>query len=150
MKIIAIILFFKLLPTELKQIKVKAVFNKLMKYYLLKIKLNPYFYRVKIIIYLFSFYIILLSGMPCVDAEPTLLHEKVTLNDSSQHHHDNDSCSPLCICNCCGTPGFAYDTIPVYAFFSVPILIDKKTPEYQSISASNFYGSIWQPPQINA
>jgi hypothetical protein len=105
---------------------------------------------VKIILYLFSFYIILLSCLPCVDAESNLSHDKVTITDSSQHHHDNDFCSPLCICNCCGTPGFAYDTIPTYTFFSIPNLIDKKTPEYQSISTSNFFGSIWQPPQIIA
>ena len=28
------------------------------------------------------------------------------------------------------------------------IIIDKKVPEYKSILASNFFGSIWQPPQI--
>ncbi|NDP28556.1 MAG: hypothetical protein GZ087_14195 [Flavobacterium sp.] len=68
----------------------------------------------------------------------------------SNHSHDNDACSPLCICNCCGCQGFAYHTVYNYTFIAVKTIIDKKAPEYQSIPSSNFFGSIWQPPQIIA
>lgn len=88
--------------------------------------------------------------MPCVDAEPNVSYDKVTINDQSKHHHDNDACSPLCICNCCGSQGFSYNTISSYSTFSFKTITDKKIPEYKSILTSNFFGSIWQPPQINA
>ncbi len=86
--------------------------------------------------------------MPCADAEPIVSYNKVTINNQSNQHHDNDTCSPLCICSCYGCQGFAYNTIYNYIFFYVKTTIDKKIPEYKSILASNFYGSIWQPPQI--
>lgn len=87
--------------------------------------------------------------MPCADAEPIVSHSKVTISNQSSQHHNNDACSPLCICSCCGCQGFAYNTPYAYNLFSIKILIDKKVPEYKSILTSNFYGSIWQPPQIN-
>jgi hypothetical protein len=88
--------------------------------------------------------------MPCADKEQVVSFEKVTVTNSSKQHQDKDACSPLCVCNCCGCQGFAYNTIYNYNFIAVKNIIDKKTPEYKSILTSNFYGSIWQPPQINA
>ena len=88
--------------------------------------------------------------MPCADKEQVVSYEKVTVTSSSNQHHDNDSCSPLCICTCCGCQGFAFNAIYNFKFISVEKIIDKKIPEYKSILTSNFYGSIWQPPQINA
>jgi len=88
--------------------------------------------------------------MPCADREQIPSFEKITVNNSTKHHHGNDACSPLCVCNCCGCQGFAYHTINAYNFFSVKTIIDKKIPEYKSILVSNFFGSIWQPPQIIA
>ncbi|PWA05100.1 hypothetical protein DB895_08160 [Flavobacterium psychrotolerans] len=73
----------------------------------------------------------------------------MTINNSSKQHHDKDACSPLCICNCCGCQGFAYNILYNYNLIDVKIIVDKKVPEYKSILTSNFYGSIWQPPQIN-
>jgi hypothetical protein len=87
--------------------------------------------------------------MPCADKEQGVSFEKVSINHSSKHHHDKDACSPLCICNCCGCQGFAYNILYNYNSIDVKIIVDKKLPEYKSILTSNFYGSIWQPPQIN-
>ncbi|RTY97223.1 hypothetical protein EKM02_14045 [Flavobacterium sp. RSP49] len=88
--------------------------------------------------------------MPCADMEQDVSYNKLIISNQSTQHQDKDACSPLCICNCCGCQGFAYNTVYAYNLFSVKILIDKKTAEYKSILTSNFYGSIWQPPQINA
>ncbi|MFV8326943.1 DUF6660 family protein [Flavobacterium sp. ZS1P14] len=97
-----------------------------------------------------SIIFLILSCMPCADKEQIGSFEKVTVNNSSKQHNDKDACSPLCVCNCCGCQGFAYNTIYAYNLFSVKTIIDKKVPEYKSILTSNFYGSIWQPPQITA
>ncbi|TPD66129.1 hypothetical protein FJA49_17230 [Flavobacterium microcysteis] len=73
------------------------------------------------------------------------------VNNSSDQQHDKDVCSPFCVCNCYGCQGFTYNTTTYYyIFFSVKLIIDKKVPEYKSMLTSNFYGSIWQPPQITA
>ena len=88
--------------------------------------------------------------MPCADMKQDVSYNKVTISNQSNHTHEKDVCSPLCVCNCCGCQGFTYNTIHPYNFFVVKIIIDKKVPEYKSILTSNFYGSIWQPPQINA
>lgn len=104
----------------------------------------------RILNFILSIIFLVLSCMPCADKEQVVSFDKVNVNNSSKHHHDNDACSPLCICNCCGCQGFAYNTIYAYNFFSVKTIIDKKVPEYKSILTSNFFGSIWQPPQINA
>ncbi|TDD97907.1 hypothetical protein E0F76_07345 [Flavobacterium cellulosilyticum] len=88
--------------------------------------------------------------MPCADAETVVSYNKVTISNQSNQHQDKDACSPLCICSCCGCQGFAYNTIYNYNFISVKNTIDKKTPEYKSLLTSNFFGRIWQPPQINA
>jgi hypothetical protein len=88
--------------------------------------------------------------MPCADMKQDVSYNKVTISNQSNHTHEKDVCSPLCVCNCCGCQGFTYNTIHPYNFFAVKIIIDKKVPEYKSILTSNFFGSIWQPPQINA
>lgn len=98
--------------------------------------------------FILSIIFLLLSCMPCADMEQDVSYNKVTISNESDHTHHNDACSPWCICNCCGCQGFAYNTINIYNFFSVKTLIDKKVPEYKSILTSNFFGSIWQPPQI--
>ncbi|TDD95945.1 DUF6660 family protein [Flavobacterium cellulosilyticum] len=101
---------------------------------------------------LFSIYLIVLSCLPCADLEAnSAVHsslEKSLIADNHSHEKSSDTCSPFCICNCCGCQGYTYNIIYTHIFFSTKTLIDKKTPEYKSILTSNFYGSIWQPPQI--
>lgn len=102
----------------------------------------------KIFNIILSILVLLLSCMPCADKEQVFLYNDVTVKTSPKQHLDNDACSPLCICNCCGCQGFSSNNTYNYTFFSVKTIIDKKIPEYKSILTSNFFGSIWQPPQI--
>ena len=88
--------------------------------------------------------------MPCADKEQGVSSEKATIKNSSKQDHEKDACSPLCTCNHYGCQGFVYNIVSNYNFITVKNIIDKKLPEYKSILTSNFYGSIWQPPQINA
>lgn len=90
--------------------------------------------------------------MPCADIEVnSATHTKTELTSNREKHsHDKeiDLCPPFCACNCCGSQ---------MANYSHPIIFDCPTPfkniqiqlpTYISIFSSNFYGSIWQPPQI--
>ena len=88
--------------------------------------------------------------MPCADKDQIGSFEKITTIHNAKQHHDKDACSPLCVCNCCGCQGFAYNAVYYYNFVSIKTIIDNKIPQYKSILTSNFYGSIWQPPQITA
>ncbi|WP_157813399.1 hypothetical protein [Flavobacterium sp. 5] len=97
-----------------------------------------------------SIIILILSCMPCADKEQDVSFEKMTINNSSKQHHNKDICSPLCVCSCCGCQGHVHNTICSYNIFSVKTIIDKNLPEYKSIITSNFFGSIWLPPQIIA
>jgi hypothetical protein len=110
--------------------------------------INDIFTVVKTVNFILSIYLIVLSCLPCVDMEQDIMFDNVTIHNQSNHHQDNHFCSPLCICNCCSSQSFVYNPIYNFNFIPVKILIDKKNPEYKSILTSNFFGSIWQPPQI--
>lgn len=90
--------------------------------------------------------------MPCADMEVSSLanskmaHSKD--NDNHSHNTDNDLCSPFCSCNCCGSQIGSYFKVLTINSVEVSKSIKTQLPTYTSKFASNFYGSIWQPPQI--
>ena len=87
---------------------------------------------------------------PCSDGNNA--EDKHQDEISANHNHQNDSddtCPVTCICNCCGCQVFAFNAVYTYSLFPHNLVIDKKIPEYKSVLTSNFFGSIWQPPQIN-
>jgi hypothetical protein len=94
----------------------------------------------------------MLSCLPCADLEViSVAHssKEITSNtDKHSHEKDNDTCSPFCVCSCCGSQVFIFHTH--YNFSSFQNIIETKVPEYQSLLTSNYFGSIWQPPQINS
>lgn len=93
--------------------------------------------------------LLLLSCLPCADKEGNSASKDVVVKCSSEHNQDNDACSPFCICNCCSSQVFAFgNTIYSFDFVIVKTIVENKIPEYKSVFASNFFGSIWQPPQI--
>lgn len=71
-------------------------------------------------------------------------------SETGSHSHDkeNDLCSPFCSCNCCGSQIVSYFKMLNYNFAVVSKTITTQLPSYASKFTSNFYGSIWQPPQI--
>ncbi|MES2573875.1 MAG: DUF6660 family protein [Bacteroidota bacterium] len=98
-----------------------------------------------------SIILLLLSCMPCADVEVSEVSHSshdVTSNTDKHSHDTNDACSPFCVCSCCGSQVFVYYTHYNFSFFRN--IIDTKVPEYQSLLASSYFGSIWQPPQLNS
>ena len=108
----------------------------------------------KLLNYILSIYLIALSCLPCADMEvSSAAHKAVEISsnhDEKSHNHDkeNDLCSPFCSCNCCGSQIVSYFKVLSFNFAVVSKTIKTQLPSYTSKFASNFYGSIWQPPQI--
>ena len=98
-----------------------------------------------------SIYLMALSNMPCADMEVnSAMHKTAQFSSENNHTHDkdNDLCSPFCACNCCGAQVLSYQTAVTFEFPAASSIISIPLPNYNSVFASNFYGSIWQPPQI--
>lgn len=98
-----------------------------------------------------SIYLMALSNMPCADMEVnSAMHKTAQFSSEENHSHDkeNDLCSPFCACNCCGVQILSYQTPITFEFPKACNPISIQLPSYNSLLASNFYGSIWQPPQL--
>ncbi|MEN2412404.1 DUF6660 family protein [Flavobacterium mesophilum] len=98
-----------------------------------------------------SIYLMALSNLPCADMEVnSALHKTAQFSSEANHSHDkdNDLCSPFCACNCCGAQVLSYLSATVFEFPKTYHQISIPLPSYNSVFISDFYGSIWQPPQI--
>jgi hypothetical protein len=106
----------------------------------------------KFLNFILSIYLVALSCLPCADMEvDSIVHTQTTLKSNHENHsHDkeNDLCPPFCSCACCGVQVLTYLPEIAFNFGIVSTIIKKQLPTYKSILSSNFYGSIWQPPQI--
>lgn len=105
----------------------------------------------KFLIFLLSIYLASLSCMPCADIEVnSTAHSKEVASHKKEpsQDHEKDSCSPFCICNCCGAQILNYSPVINFEFPAVVAVIETKESIYKPSFISNFYGSIWQPPQI--
>lgn len=113
--------------------------------------LKLYFCRVKLLTIIFSFYILFLPSLPCMDKEECNEVEKASVSNmpcDKEHQHNDEACNPFCSCACCGQV-FA----PVFQLNKVvsikPQIIQKQHFFYKNISLpTNFLGNIWQPPRL--
>ncbi|MFV8326607.1 DUF6660 family protein [Flavobacterium sp. ZS1P14] len=99
-----------------------------------------------------SIYIVALSCLPCadleVDSSARSSAQFIVNNDNHSHDKENDLCPPFCICSCCGTQVLIYFPEIILNLDAAATIIKIPLPTYKSILISNFFGSIWQPPQI--
>jgi hypothetical protein len=98
-----------------------------------------------------SIYLLAVSNIPCADLEVnSAVHQTAQFSADKNHSHDkeNDLCSPFCVCNCCGAQILTHQVTEMFNFQVVYAIISIQLPTYKSIYTSNFFGSIWQPPQI--
>ena len=106
---------------------------------------------VKIIAFIFSLYILLLSGMPCTDAQdcnlPTTTQMSATQSHDN-HQHESEHCPPLCHCSCCSV---AVSKLPTFAlvYKKLPLANQLKFSFYHSHHTSGFLEAVWQPPKTN-
>ncbi len=106
----------------------------------------------KIVNIILSIYIIVLVAYPCADKHTDVYSNSSHNQTNHQHNHsqdtDNDFCSPFCVCNCCGQQILTFLEIQSFQFLVQFQEIKTSISFYKSISFSNFFGSIWQPPQL--
>ncbi|RXK80436.1 DUF6660 family protein [Filimonas effusa] len=105
----------------------------------------------KWLVFLFSLYVLVLSGIPCSADDDCCIEESRSLT-SSQHEKSSDSdhkpmspCSPFFACGACHgitLPVLTVICAPEY----VPVLVEK-TSFYQEYIKFDFHSNIWQPPK---
>ncbi len=100
----------------------------------------------KIISFIFSFYFFTLAIIPCCDETECNELEQTTIaqsQDHSTHQHENEICSPFCICSCCGGITIITETVSTGT--------EIVTTELQAVSSNSkllsVYLAIWQPPK---
>lgn len=104
---------------------------------------------VKIIAFIFSLYILLLSGMPCTDAQdcnlPTTTQVSATQSHDN-HQHESEHCPPFCHCSCCSV---AVSKLPTFAlvYKKLPLANQLKFSFYHSHHLTGFLEAVWQPPK---
>src|SRR5688572_22230516 len=102
-------------------------------------------------VYLFSFYLLLLSGIPCNadddccanEIRKTTTSNKQTSGDSD--HKPTNPCSPFFACGSCNV---AIVPDNVIAFSNKLSLLVKQYFLYKEQSLLDFPPSIWQPPKF--
>ncbi|WP_461103673.1 DUF6660 family protein [Spirosoma koreense] len=105
----------------------------------------------KAVIYLFAWWLLLLSGLPCPDAECHARHTGNAATSASLPTDDQDHehpCSPFCHCATClgfSVPqSFGY-TLPTTA---AVLTSSRQAFAYQLPSHAGVARSVWQPPQL--
>jgi len=107
-----------------------------------------YFQQMKFLAIILSFYLLMLTAIPCIDVHSDNVKHKTELTQEPQdfpQHSDSDNCSPFCTCNCCAT-------FVVFQAFQVQLncfpFSEKQYFPVSSIFISDPLASIWQPPKI--
>ena len=102
----------------------------------------------KVLSIILSLYVLVLTTIPCVDRPFAKITPQSEYCGTASDHlgHDDDSCSPFCVCNCCGNHVVSIEKLGLSKIFSYPG--EKITPTTISFK-SNLFRSIWQPPKIS-
>lgn len=104
-------------------------------------------------VFIFGLYILCLAMLPCTDAD-TCKDEKTSFSSKTAHQShdhgedDEDTCTPFCICACCGSTGFVLEA-PVFSMKCLPTLtmpfLSSWCPEF----IPSYFYSFWQPPKLS-
>jgi hypothetical protein len=103
----------------------------------------------KLFTLLFGFYMLLLSGLPCSDADECgqTTDQISTTSDNKDQHREKDNCTPFCNCACCAAPVAIRQ--PFVYKLSKPVLLAKKYPVININFTSFNLSAIWQPPRLS-
>jgi len=98
--------------------------------------------------YIFSFYLLAITCLPCADNDCKEATVSLTATAHQDEHHQGDeekSCSPFCYCSCCQTVCTTkYSPIVMLVPFQEK---EEKQSTINSTLQDNF-SAIWQPPKI--
>ena len=112
----------------------------------------------KIVIHIFTLYMLTLSLIPCSDGDGGIVeltkqffgveHQHISDHDKHSNGCGDDTCSPFCVCNCCSISV----NVPANINFHDKhiMLVSKKLPSYKSdFYPSVFLTSVWHPPTFS-
>jgi hypothetical protein len=89
--------------------------------------------------------------MPCGDKEEcnydSLNKLVFSATEHSDHHDETETCSPFCICACCGQI-ISFHFIQESSISDL-IIFEKKIYSYVSPTFAEISFSFWQPPKIS-
>lgn len=98
-----------------------------------------------------SFYLLALAVMPCRDKDDCKHRGSGQYTFSnfehSEHDHEAEHCSPLCMCVCCGQ-SIINTFYPIALYNLTPIAV-LDFPIYNPFFVPEVFLSIWQPPKIS-
>jgi uncharacterized protein DUF6660 len=107
------------------------------------------FEPVKLFTFLFAVYMLCLSCIPCNDKDENfsgitsnILHEK-------KNHAEKESCTPLCICSCCGQISIINPEAQKFTVEQTSIFQLKHSGYNGLFLPSQCLESIWQPPRLS-
>jgi hypothetical protein len=102
----------------------------------------------KMLCYLFSFYVFYLSAVPCCSEDNC--NDEIKTEHSDNHSQDQkeedcNTCSPFFTCGTCS--GLIYTRSDDY-FKEVYYYKEQLVAVYKSRFSDDFFAKIWQPPKI--
>lgn len=104
----------------------------------------------KILVYIFSLYLLALSCIPCNDAlaavpgMPLTAVSSVSSAPAEQHSDHADFCSPLCVCSCCNVQLM---TVSHWQYAVIHPQQQYLYPHYTVAIPTAGSRAIWQPPR---
>jgi hypothetical protein len=106
----------------------------------------------KIITFIFAIFIFGMAVMPCVHGIDEFNSEHVSethpedQSPHNSHDHEEDGCSPFCICQCCETA----ITIPLlFSFNETPEAGSFSRFHYPSLYSFEYPDGVWHPPTLS-
>jgi hypothetical protein len=90
----------------------------------------------------------MLSFAPCGD-NVECGERKKTEQSHNSHKHENENCTPFCICACCGQPVASKIYYPIALTVLKPENFINCISIYNQTFISQFSATIWQPPKIS-
>jgi len=105
---------------------------------------------VKYLAIILSLVFTLLSAKPCVDGNFQNSTQQTEIAAShGDHSHTADQCSPFCSCACCGIQIIHHVPQEFIEVNGAAITPAEPISHYKTRFVSDYFGSIWQPPQLS-
>ncbi|WP_372339321.1 DUF6660 family protein [Flavobacterium sp. MFBS3-15] len=97
---------------------------------------------------LFSVYLLSMMVLPCSEshAQEASLHRTAS-QEHDDHDHGMEICTPFCVCGSCVAAIVLHSPVD-YDFLDIENTIFREISNFYQSVDSQFFGSIWQPPQL--
>ena len=89
-----------------------------------------------------------LSCIPCNDKAESFSNIASAAHEK-KNHAEKESCTPLCICSCCGQISIISPSVEKFIVEQTSIVQLKRSRYNSLFLPSQYLESIWQPPKIS-